>query len=179
MLCPTPSLPDDETDEEKKKKYFKLKKFILETMQGIMVELPESDKKIFMQKSPKAMMSKAILGCIMAFAYSLFFLRVYFFNKITWVISFFVAIMSTFVTSTEGEIQKQIKTPNSFIQIATVFKILKACLTVMVLTYNGTINDYFIGAFFFYTALLGQMFFGRAGLFIPKKPYQRSDSDGV
>jgi hypothetical protein len=104
MLCPTPPLPLNETDEDKKKKYYKLKTFILETMNNTMRELPESDKKIYMQNSPKAMMSQAILGCIMAFSFILFFMRLYLFNKITWIISFFVAIMSTFVKSTEGEI---------------------------------------------------------------------------
>ena len=57
ILCPTPPLSPNEIDEEKKKKYYKLKKFILQTMNNIMRELPESDKKIYMQNSPKAMMS--------------------------------------------------------------------------------------------------------------------------
>ena len=104
MLCPTPRVPEDEPDEEKKTKYNNLKNKILELMNNIILELPESDKKIVMLKSPKAIMSQAILGCISAFTYILFFLRLYFFNKISWIISFFVAIMATFVSSTEGEI---------------------------------------------------------------------------
>ena len=57
MLCPTPWVPDNDPDEEKKTKYNNLKRYILELMNGMIIDLPESDKKIVMQRSPKAMMS--------------------------------------------------------------------------------------------------------------------------
>ena len=43
----------------------------------------------------------------------------------------------------------------------------------MVLTFNGTANDYFIGGFFFYSGLIGMIFFRSAGLFIVEKSYYK------
>jgi len=41
----------------------------------------------------------------------------------------------------------------------------------MVFTYNGNVNDYFIGLFFFHSANLGRVFFMSSGLVIQDKPY--------
>ena len=41
----------------------------------------------------------------------------------------------------------------------------------MTLSYNGTVNDYFVGLFFGYTGMIGKYFFRNAGLHISDKYY--------
>lgn len=113
----------------------------------------------------------------MAVAAILIFLRMYFFSVITQEMSLVIAIMSTFVATSETEIEEQIKEPGSIVQIATVFKILKTSLTIMVFTYNGNVNDYFVGLFFFYTGYIGMCFFDKAGLKMPQKDYYQDEED--
>ena len=53
--------------------------------------------------------------------------------------------------------------------ISTFFKIINACLTIMVFTMNGNVNDYFVGLFFLFSCHLGKGFFEKTGLMIPEK----------
>jgi len=71
-----------------------------------MTELPTKEREICLQRDPRAMMSTAILGCVMAVSAILLFLRMYFFNKITQEMSLVISIMSTFVATSETEIEE-------------------------------------------------------------------------
>ena len=102
----------------------------------------------------------------MSLSFVLLFLRMYFFITIGKEMALVIGILFTFVSTTEGEIKFNLTDPGSIVQIATIFKILKVCLAIMVLSYNGTVNDYFVGIFFFYSGLIGMFFFEDAGLYI-------------
>lgn len=121
------------------------------------------------------MASEAILGCMMSSAVTLLFLRMYLFAYISQEMSLVIAVASVFITTTESAIEEQIQNPGSIVQISTIFKILKSILTMMVLTYNGNINDYFIILFFFYTTFIGTHFFQHAGLHIPYKAFYQEE----
>jgi len=45
----------------------------------------------------------------------------------------------------------------------------------MVFTYNGDVNDYFIGIFFYSTALLGKNYFKNTGMSIPEKAFFKDE----
>ena len=57
-------------------------------------------------------------------------------------------MFSTFVASAVTEVEQNLTSAGSIIAISTVFKILNAFLVITVFTFNGTVNDYFIGFFF-------------------------------
>ena len=122
-------------------------------------------------------MCVAILGCVRALALLTVFLRMYVFFEVTQVFALIVAIMSTFVSTSESEIEERINEPGSILQIATVFKIMKCCLTIMVFTYNGNVNDYFVGLFFFYTGHIGINYYLHAGLYMPHKAFHRNQGE--
>jgi len=45
----------------------------------------------------------------------------------------------------------------------------------MTLSFNGTVNDYFVGLFFSYTGMIGMFFFRSAGLYISEKYYYQDE----
>ena len=72
--------------------------------------------------------------------------------------------MSTFVATGESEIETMIKNPGSLVQVSTVFKVFKVSLIIMTFSFNGNVNDYFVGCFFWYTGLIGKIYFSNVGL---------------
>ena len=134
-------------------------------------ELPDSEKEIWLQRTPRTMISYSVLICIESFTLLLLILRAYVFSNITMAWALIISITSTFVTTSENEVKATIKEAGSILAISMSFKILKAFLVIMVFTYNGTTNDFFVGAFFFWTCKLGKNYLGKSGYKLPNKPF--------
>lgn len=67
----------------------------------------------------------------------------------------------------ELQIDEEIQDPSAYIQLGSFFKIIKAVVTIAVFTLNGQKNDYFMAYFFFWTCLLGAIYFWLCGFEIP------------
>jgi len=91
------------------------KRHILKALRSAMNNLQEREKHLYLQRSPRAMMSQAITGCIMAVAFILVFLRMYYFYEITMNQSLVIGIVATFVITTESEVKKNIEDPGSLV----------------------------------------------------------------
>ena len=129
-------------------------------------DLPNSEKDIFMQKDPRSMMSHTVLSCLQSFTFFMYFMRIYVVTEIPSENALIISIFATFVATAETEVEQQIKEAGSILAISTFFKIMNACLTIMVFTYNGNVNDYFVGLFFLYSCFLGRQFFDSTGMVI-------------
>ena len=133
-------------------------------MKRVMEEgLEKNMKEIYLERCPRTLMSFTVLRAAQYFSVLLIFLRVYIFPTIGQVTAMIVAIFSTFVTMSESEIKNQITDPGAIVTVSVAFKILNACLSIMVFTYNGNVNDYFIGLFFVFTCSLGKNYVKQSG----------------
>ena len=124
------------------------------------------------------MISYTVLGLIEAFSLLLLILRAYVFSQITMAWALIISITSTFVSTSENEVKATIKEAGSILAISLSFKILKAWLIIMVFTYNGTTNDFFVGAFFFWTCKLGKNYFRNSGYRLPNQPFRKEKNKG-
>lgn len=126
-------------------------------------ELEIANKEIYLERCPRTLMSFTVLEAAETFSFALLFLRVYIFSHIDQITAMIISISCTFVAMAESEIESKIFESGSILTISMTFKIMNACLTIMVFTYNGNSNDYFIGLFFFFTCFLGRNYFRLAG----------------
>jgi hypothetical protein len=131
-----------------------------------------------MTMCPRIMVSFVVLYAVQAFALALLFVRLYMVPHINQAWALILSIFATFVSTAETEVKQQIKESGSFLAISTAFKIIKCILTIMVFSYNGNINDYFIGMYFFFSSYVGAEFFKRSGKTIPARPYRKLVGDG-
>jgi hypothetical protein len=122
---------------------------------------------------PRTMITSAILSRVEALTLLIFFIRLYFVGHINQLWSSILAIFATFLTTSETEVMKEIKTSSSKLMIFVLLKTLKCILCIMVFTINNSINDYFIGYYFWVTTLVGYHYFKDSGFIIEDKPYYR------
>ena len=59
--------------------------------------------------------------------------------------------------------------------IFVYLKSIKCILIIVVLSFNGNVNDYLISFYFLVTALTGTIFFSNSGLEIPEKSYYKKE----
>ena len=74
---------------------------------------------------------------------------------------------------------RKIQNPSSLIQSGIFFKCIKAVMTIVIFTMNGTINDYFVTTFFFATSLGGLVYLNKCGYNYPAKPKNQEEIDPV
>jgi len=68
-------------------------------------DLPNSEKEIFMQRCPRAMISYVVLEAVEAFVLFLLFVRFYVLPSMSQIGAMIISIFSTFVATAETEVK--------------------------------------------------------------------------
>ena len=127
-------------------------------------ELENEDKDLFMEMEPRCMITYAILYRVASYLFVLLFLRLYIATKLNAIGCSIIAVLATFISTSETEVLSQIKSPSSTLMIFVSLKSIKCILIIVVLSFNGNVNDYLILFYFLVTAATGTIFFKNSGL---------------
>ena len=132
--------------------------------------MDENKGRFVLVRSLRVVSSMIVLECTLLTSYTVFCLRASFLNEISQEVSLILSVMTIFVASSESQLTTKIENPSSLVLAGLIFKSIKAVMTIIIFTMNGTINDYFVSVFFFSTSLCGLVYLQKCGYNYPLKP---------
>ena len=124
---------------------------------------PDNDtyRHFFLRLDPRLAISQMILWALSAWVAMLMVLQAIVFQAfgLPRALSMFLAILAVFMGFLERKLDKMTESPEILVWASIMLKTFKGWFTVTVFIVNETPNDFYIGTFFLFTALLGSLFF--------------------
>ena len=91
----------------------------------------------------------------------------------------FLAVLAVFLSFLEKKIDGMIDSPEILVWASIMLKTFKGWFTVTIFVVNGSANDFFIGAFFLATSLLGAVYFSFDNTLPPNQVTGKRDDKNI